>query len=433
MSVDKPLNELTASQAAALLATGEIESEALVRACLARIAQRESHVRAWASVNAEGALHAAREADKLRIAKRPLGPLHGIPIGIKDNIATEDMPTEYNSEFYAKHRPSIDASAVTILRAAGAIILGKTETVEFAAWGGRVAPTRNPKDLARTPGGSSSGSAAAVADHMVPLALGTQTGGSLIRPASYCGVVAVKPTFGTVSMEGVKPYAPTLDTLGWYSRCVEDAQLLAYVMEVADEPAESPMPVTVLHVGICQTPYWDMSLPEGRAALAEARRRLEDAGATVSDLTLPPEFSELDDHRQTVMWAEGRISFLDILRVAAEKISRDIRKSMEPINKSRLCNALDYCSRLRRSFDELAGRFDAVLVPSAPGEAPEGLMSTGNSIFNGLWTILHVPCINLPGLTGSNGLPVGIQLVAPRYSDGKLLAVAKTLSQLLLH
>lgn len=426
------LNQLTASEAAARLASGEIQSEVLVSACLDRIKLREPEVRAWAHVDSAAALRAAREADKLRLAKaRPLGPLHGVPVGIKDVIATADMPTEYNSEIYAGHHTHADASVVTLLRAAGAIILGKTETVEFAAWGGRVAATANPHDLSRTPGGSSSGSAAAVADFMVPLALGTQTGGSLVRPASYCGVAVIKPTFGTLSMEGVKRYAPTLDTLGWYARSVEDLQILARVFGIGDEP-EPKMPApNSLRIGICRTPYWESSLPETRAALAEAGSRLSDAGATVTELELGPDFSDLNEHRQTVMWAEGRISFLQLECVAPHKISPGIRKSMEPIGRKRLCTALDYAARLRPVFDALAGKYDAILAPSAPGEAPAGLASTGDAIFNGLWTILHVPCINLSGLTGTHGLPVGVQLVGQRYGDAKLLAVARTISALL--
>lgn len=425
------LNKLTGSEAAARLASGEIQSEALVSACLDRIARREPDVRAWAQLDPDAALRAARDADKRCMAKAALGPLHGVPVGLKDVIATADLPTEYNSEIFAGHHTHTDASVVRLLRAAGAIILGKTETVEFAAWGGRVAATANPCDLTRTPGGSSSGSAAAVADFMVPLSLGTQTGGSLVRPASYCGVAVIKPTFGALSMEGVKRYAPTLDTLGWYGRSVEDLQLLARVFGISDEPEREAPSAKSLRIAICRTPYWNSSLPETRAALDEAGRRLSDAGATVTSLDLGPEFSEIDEHRRTVMWAEGRVSFLELECMAPDKISPGIHKSMERIGNQRLCVALDHAARLRPIFDNLAGKFDAVLTPSAPGEAPAGLTSTGDAIFNGLWTILHVPCISLPGLVGPHGLPVGVQLVGPRYGDNKLLAVAGTVGALL--
>jgi Asp-tRNA(Asn)/Glu-tRNA(Gln) amidotransferase A subunit family amidase len=425
-------NTLTACEAAARIAAGELQSEALVRACLNRIALREPELRAWAHIDADGALHAAREADKIRQSNACLlGPLHGIPVGIKDVIATKALRTEYNSEIYVGHQTQVDAAAVTMLRAAGAVIIGKTETVEFAAWGGRVAPTGNPRDTTRTPGGSSSGSAAAVADDMVPIALGTQTGGSVIRPASFCGVVGFKPTFGAVSTEGIKRYAATLDTLGWYARSVEDVALLARVFDVSDDPIPAPPSPEMLRIGICRTPYWEAARPETQAALAEAGRRLSDGGAVVTDLTLGAEFSVLNEIRQTVMWAEGRVSFLDLHHIVPNKISPGIRKSMERIGNKRLCAALDHAATLRPVFDASARAFDAVITPSAPGEAPVGLAFTGDSIFNGLWTLLHVPCINLPGLTGPQGLPVGIQLVGARYADAHLLAVAQTVVGLL--
>jgi Asp-tRNA(Asn)/Glu-tRNA(Gln) amidotransferase A subunit family amidase len=426
------LQTLSATEAAAHIAAGEIESEALVRACLARIAQREPEVRAWTQVDADGALRAAREADRQRRGKaHPLGPLHGVPIGLKDVIAAEGLRTECNSEIHVGRLAHADAAVVTLLRAAGAIILGKTETVEFAAWGGRAAPTGNPHDLSRTPGGSSTGSAVAVADRMVPLAVGTQTGGSMIRPASFCGVLGFKPTFGSVSTEGVTPYAPMLDTIGWFARSVEDVGLVARVLDVSNEPmSASPAPER-LRIGLCRTPYWDCSTAETRAALAEASRRLTDAGAVVTDLELGGDFSPLNEFCQTVMWALGRVSFLHLHRIAPDKISPGIRKSMGRIDNARLCAALDYTAALRPRFDAMAAEFDAVMTPSAPGEAPVGLASTGNSIFNGLWTLLHVPCISLPGLIGPHGMPVGIQLVGPRYADARLIGVAQTVARLL--
>lgn len=314
---------LTAAKAASLIAKGELDSETLVRSCLERIAHREPQVRAWAQVDADGALRAAREADKQRQAKvHPLGPLHGVPIGVKDVIAVEGLRAEYNSEIYLGHLADADAAVVALLRAAGAVVLGKTETVELAAWGGRVAPTANPRDLSRTPGGSSSGSAAAIADFMIPLALGTQTGGSMIRPASYCGVVGFKPTFGAVSNEGVKPYAAMLDTIGWYARSVEDAAMLARVLDVSDDPIPAPPSPERLHIGLCRTPYWGRAMPETRTVLTEASRRLSEAGAVVTDVELGEDFARLDELRQTVMWAQGRVSFLHLQRRMPDRISR---------------------------------------------------------------------------------------------------------------
>ena len=423
---------LTASAAATRIAAGELDSETLVRACLARIAEREPFVRAWAHVDSEAALATAREADKLRRSGvRRLGPLHGVPVGIKDIVEVAGLPVEHNCEAYRGRRASTDAPAVTMLRAAGAIVLGKAETVELAAAAGRVAPTRNPHDLARTPGGSSSGSAAAVADHMVPIALGTQTGGSMIRPASYCGVVGFKPTHGTVSNEGVKSYAPTLDTVGWYGRCVEDIVLIAQIFEIVGQlPPETPSP-SALRIGLCRTPYWDSALPATRDALATAARRLREAGASVTDVEVGDAFAGIEEVRRTIMWAEGRFNFLDLLQAAPDRIAPGIRQGMSRRDDRQLCAALDRAAALRPAFDAIAGNFDALLTPSAPGEAPIGLASTGDSIFNGPWTLLHAPCINLLGLSGPDGLPVGVQLVGARYSDGRVLQAARTASRLL--
>jgi Asp-tRNA(Asn)/Glu-tRNA(Gln) amidotransferase A subunit family amidase len=427
------LNTMTASEAAARIAARELQSESLVRACLERISDREPSLRAWAHIDTDAALSAAREADKACLSNaRPLGPLHGVPIGIKDVISTVGLRTEYNSEIYRGQYASADASAVMIMRRAGAIVLGKTETVEFAAAGGRVALTSNPHDLLRTPGGSSSGSAAAVADFMVPLTLGTQTGGSIIRPASYCGVVGFKPTYGTVSTEGVKLYANTLDTVGWFARSVEDIVLVVRIFEVSDEQIPPPTrPAASLHIGFCRTPYWDAALPATRSAMQEAIRRLSNAGASVTDLDLGTDFSDGNNLRETIMLAEGRFSFLNLHQTVPDKISSGIRKRMDRINNALLCAALDRAAALRSTFDALASDFDAIIAPSAPGEAPTGLASTGYSIFNGLWTLLHVPCITLPGLTGAEGLPVGVQLIGSRYSDTKLLAAAQTVAELL--
>ena len=425
-------NALTASEAAGRIAAGELQSKSLVRACLARIAEREPQLRAWAHIDADAALSAARQADKVRQSgARPLGLMHGVPVGIKDVIDAAGLRTEHNCEAYRGCLASADAPVVTMLRTAGAIVLGKTETVELAAACGRVAPTSNPHDLARTPGGSSSGSAAAVADFMAPIALGTQTGGSIIRPASFCGVVGFKPTYGAVSTEGMKRYANTLDTIGWYARSVNDVALLARVFEVADQPPSETASAASLRIGVCRTPYWHAALPETRAALAKAAERLSEAGASVADVELGEEFASLDELRGFIMWAEGRRSFLNLLQAAPDRISPGIRNGMSRIDDAHLCVALDAAAALRPAFDEIARRFDAVLTPSAPGEAPVGLASTGDSIFNGLWTLLHVPCISLPGFTGPHDLPVGVQLVAPRYSDARLFDVALCVERLL--
>src|SRR5579872_5209297 len=306
------LTELTAAEAAALIAAGDLSSEDLVRACIARIVEREPKVRAWVTINFDQVIGAAREADKVReLNSKRLGSLHGVPFGVKDVINTAELPTEQNSPIYRGHRPGSDASIVMSLRAAGAIVLGKTETVEFAA-DGRNPMTRNPHALSRSPGGSSSGSAAAVADLMVPIAVGTQTGGSLIRPAAYCGVFGFKPTHGTVSTEGIKLISHTLDTAGWYARSVEDLSLVAGVLEVSDAPMPAPKEPHALRIGVCRTPFWGEALPGTRALIEQAVRLLASAGASLEEVELPPEFDEIDDLKNTIMRAEARCAFLSL-------------------------------------------------------------------------------------------------------------------------
>jgi Asp-tRNA(Asn)/Glu-tRNA(Gln) amidotransferase A subunit family amidase len=266
---------------------------------------------------------------------------------------------------------------------------------------------------------------------MIPLSIGTQTGGSVIRPASFCGIVGYKPTFGTVSTEGVKRYAGTLDTVGWYARSVEDAALLAGVFEVSDNRLDNSAKADALRIGFCNTPYSTAAEPDTRLALAEARLRLTNAGATVVDVELDKKYANLDDCRRTIMRAEGRINFLDLHRTHPDKISAGIRQTMTRVEDRAVRSALDHAAVLRPAFDDLAHTVDAIITPSAPGEALTGLESTGDSIFNGLWTLLHVPCINIPGLNGARGAPVGIQLVAARYDDARLLATARIVENLL--
>ena len=431
MTDSRTPNALTLSQAADAIACGELASEDLVRACLGRIAAREPQVRAFAHVAGEAALAAARDADKARLlGDGPRGPLHGVPVAVKDVIDTADMPTQHNSRIYAGHRPARDAAAVALLRAAGAIILGKADTIEFAAHG-RMAMTRNPHDLGRTPGGSSSGSAAAVADLMVPAALGTQTGGSMIRPGSFCGVLAFKPTWATLSPEGAKLFSVSLDTIGWYARSVADITLLAEVFEIADAPVPAPPPVRSLRLGVCRTPYWDRASPAMQRAFAAAVQRLHAAGATIVDAELGPDFAAINDLKEIVMRTEGRAAFLDLWKSHPTLVSPGIRARMERTSDRRLRDAQDAAALLRIGFDRMADALDAVLTPAAPGIAPEGIAQAGDPIFNGLWTLLHTPCLSLPVLQGENGLPMGLQLVGARYGDARLLAAAETVTSVL--
>jgi len=421
-------NRFTASEAAAAIAAGTLSSEDLVRDCLRRIGERESEIRAWAFIDTAGAIAAARNADTAKLlGAGPFGPLHGMPIGVKDIINTADMPTQHNSVIYRGNQPRSDAAVVMLLRAAGAVVIGKTETIEFAAHG-RLPVTRNPHDPSRTPGGSSSGSAAAVGDFMVPLTLGTQTGGSVIRPGAFCGVFGFKPTYGTVSAEGIKLFSLTLDTVGWYGRSVADIALVAGVLEISDEAAPPRHAMSELRIGICRTPYWQRAEPEMKAAIEAAAERLRGAGAKVEDAELDSEFDAINDLKETVMRAEGRFAFLNLQRAYPEKISPGITKRMTRIPNRDLLKALDKAAELRVRFDALAGRYDAILTPAANGPAPVGLAYAGDPIFNGMWTLLHVPCLAMPARVDAGAMPVGLQLVGPRFGDARLLGVAETIA-----
>ncbi len=422
-------NEMSAVEAARAIAERRLSSEELVRACLARIAARDAEVKAWSYVDPDQAIRAARELDK----SPPRGPLHGVPIGIKDMIDTADLPTQHNSAIYVGHRPGQDAAVVAILRAAGAVILGKTDTHEFAA-GGRLPASRNPHNLAHTPGGSSSGSAAAVADHQVPLALGTQTAGSTIRPGSFCGIYAMKPTFGVVSREGAKLYSIGLDTIGWFGRSVADLGLLSDTFAVTRRPWSARESVRGLRIAVCRTPYWSKATPESQGAVEEAAERLAQAGADVQRLDLPPGFATINDVQNIVMRGEGRAAFLAEYRRAYALLDPEFRNRVEDadnITPERLCEAQDTLARLRPVFDQMAGGFDAVLTPAALGEAPPlSENTTGDPTFSRLWTALHVPCVALRWGKGPNNLPIGVQLVCPRYRDAGLLGVAAAMELL---
>ena len=404
-----------------MIQAGTLSAETLVRACLDRIAERDPAIRAWSFVDPDQAIRTARELDKGPVR----GPLHGIPIGVKDMIDTADMPTQHNSPIYAGHRPAHDAAAVATLRAAGAIILGKTDTTEFAA-AGRHAGTRNPHDATRTPGGSSAGSAAAVADFQVPLALGTQTGGSTIRPASFCGVFALKPSWGVVSREGVKHYSVTLDTISWFARDLEDLGLLCDVFGIADDTAARAIPVAGLRIALCRTPFWSEAGPGVAETLEDAAEHLRSAGATVEPLTLPASFDRLGDMQRQVMHAEGRAAFLSLARTHPHLLHDDFHSRVENrdgITRAQLAAAYDHAAACRSQFDAIAQGYDAILTPSAPGEAPIG-HHPGSAVFNRMWTLLHVPCVNIPGRPGPNAMPIGVTLVSGRYTDRQLLAVA---------
>jgi Asp-tRNA(Asn)/Glu-tRNA(Gln) amidotransferase A subunit family amidase len=417
------LSRLTAAEASARLRAGDITSEQLARACLARIAPREADVQAWSYLDPDAVIRQARELDKLPSR----GPLHGVPVGLKDIFDTADMPTQHNSPIYTGHRPNADAAAVGTLRAAGMLIFGKTDTTEFAGTG-RLAATRNPHDISRTPGGSSSGSAAAVADFHVPLALGTQTGGSLIRPGSFCGIYAMKPTWNAVSAEGVKLGSTTLDTPGWYGRSVADLALLADVFSLEDDhPADFPS-INGARIAVHPTPHTveDAS----RDALEKATERLAAAGAKIVRLDLAEIIEPMQGTWEIVACCEGRAAFLNLARLHPHLLHKaflDRVNNIAGFTRADLVRAHDTAARCRVLFDEIARGFDGVLTLSAPGEAPRQ-RTQGDNVLNRDWTLLHVPCINIPAGLGPNGMPVGLTLTGPRYADRRLLALSAVLA-----
>ena len=414
--------QLTAATAAAKLQDGSLTAEALTRSCLERCAEREAITKAFVFLDAELAIRNARLVDK-RYAK---GVLHGLPLGVKDMIDTADMPTTHNSPLYAGLQQGRDAACVGVARGEGAVVFGKTDTVEFAA-AGRRALTRNPHDVTRTPGGSSSGSAAAVAEGMVPIAFGTQTGGSTIRPASFCGVYAMKPTHGVVNSEGAKRYSHTLDTIGWYGRSPADLHLVARAFRLFGTEAPVAKSVGALRIGLCRGPHWAVAAPESQEAVLTAAKRLEAAGAVVEELVLPDAFDEISRAHHIVLHGEGRGAFLQEFLTAPGLLHQDFHDralNKEGITARDMVWAYDHASACRRLFDAVFPGYDAVLTPAAAGEAPVGRQDTGNPIFNSMWTLLHVPCIGIPCITGPNGVPVGVQIIGPRMGDAALLDVA---------
>ncbi|SAH82204.1 amidase [Bordetella ansorpii] len=416
--------ELTATEASALIAARKLSCEELARSTLARIEERDPVVRAWSYIDQDKVIRRARELDKTPA----VSPLHGLTFGVKDVIQTVDMPTQQNSQLYIDHQSGQDAACVAVVRHSGALVVGKTDTVEFAS-GGRMAASRNPHNLAHTPGGSSSGSGAAVGDKQVQLAFGTQTGGSHIRPASFNGIYGIKPTHGAVSREGAKNYSHTLDTIGWYGRSVEDLQLVAREFRLLDAEFAKPVQLKGLKVGLYRSPAWELADAYAREALFEAGRRLEAAGAIVTEITLPEPFARLDDAQQIVMRGEGRGSFLpEVLGPKRHMLAQhflDIVGNSTKITPAKLVGAYDLAAECRRLFDSQFGAsLDVVLTPSSPGEAPEGLASSGNPVFNAMWTLLNVPCVGIPVGVSARALPLGIQLVGPRYCDSQLLEIA---------
>ena len=408
-----------AARAVDLLSRRELSAEGLLRDCLEQIRAREPLVQAWEALHEQGALREARRIDAL--SERP--PLCGLPVGIKDLIDVAGLPSGYGSPIYRGHRPQADAACVRLLRAAGAVIVGKTVTTEFAAY----APgkTRNPRDPERTPGGSSSGSAAAVACGMVPLALGTQTAASVIRPASFCGVIGWKPSFGALPLEGVHPLAPSLDTLGFFVRELADVPLalaaLGAPLAKPDARSAARRPVLAL----CRTEAWDRAEPSTRAALEDFAARI---GAR--EVTLGPRFDGLVEAQIAIMGAEAAVSLRREREQEPGKLSARLREFLElgrAVAPEQLARAHEQAAACSRELAEILQGVDAVLTPAAAGEAPRGLAFTGDPLFGRIWTLLGGPCVSLPLLRGPAGLPLGVQLVSARGRDAALLAAAEWL------
>ncbi len=433
-------NLLSASDAARAIRDGAISSEQLTEACLARVREIDPKVEAWAYLDPEHALRQARARDADRSEGKPVGPLHGVPVAVKDIIDTEDMPTEDGSVLHAGRTPAHDATVVAMLRAAGAVILGKTVTTEFATY--TPGKTRNPHNPEHTPGGSSSGSAAAVAAAMVPLAVGSQTNGSVIRPAAFCGVYGFKPTHGMIPRGGVMRLSRTLDHLGLFARTLEDIALAAeqvighdlrdpdtrprarppFVATIAEEP---PLPPFVAFI---KGPAWERASEETVAAFAELVATL---GDRVVEVDLPPATHQALDWHRSIMEAEMAANLELEWDKGRDQISESLRGRLA---RGRAITALDYqraCARIpviNEGFEEIFERCDAIVTPAAAGTAPRGLESTGDPAFCTLWTLCGMPALSLPLMRGENGLPMGVQLVGRRNGDARLLRTARWLA-----
>jgi Asp-tRNA(Asn)/Glu-tRNA(Gln) amidotransferase A subunit family amidase len=411
-----------------------------VTACLERISAVDGTIEAWAFLDPEHAIAQARAADVWRRSGRAFGPLHGVPVALKDIIDTADMPTEHGSPLYAGRRPACDAAVVGMLRAAGAVLMGKTVTTEFAA--GASGKTRNPHDPAHTPGGSSSGSAAAVAAAMVPVALGSQTTGSTIRPASYCGVYGFKPTHGLIPRTGVRALSRTLDHVGLFARTIDDLALvleqiaghdagdpdarpqprIPYLDLSRDEPPVAPM------LAFVKTPWWGRVDGDAKDAFTEL---VEHLGDRIEEIELISAADEVLEWHRMIMEAEVAWNFEGEWAQERDGLSAPFRERVE---RGRAIRAVPYLDALARIPALNAGltelfeqRYDAIVTPAAAGTAPKGLEFTGDRSFCTLWTLCGMPALSVPLMQGANGLPLGVQLVGPRHGDARLLRTARWL------
>jgi len=408
----------------------ETTAEAVLQDSLERIANAEPALQAWKHLDAEAALRQARALDARMAAGSDLGLLGGVPLAVKDLIDTADMPTGYGAAVYEGHRPAADAEVVRLVRGADAVMVGKTVTTEYAYF--TPGPTANPWDTAHTPGGSSSGSAAAVASGMVPLAFGSQTAGSLIRPASYCGVFALKPSHDLVSGAGVKAFAPSLDTVGWLANGAEDLELMrAALVGERFEPLPEAAGMRLLS---CRTHEWTCSDASGEQVWERGHRLLSAAGVPVASLDLPASLAGLLQAQKTVMAKEAAQNLGREVMAYGNRVSQHIRDLVavgQGVTDEDYAAAKALAAQGVLEVLSLMGEADALLVPAAPGEAPPGLAATGDPVFSRVWTLLGLPCVNVPGLFGPGGLPVGLQLVGRPREERKLLAVAQSLHRVI--
>ncbi|MGH7905460.1 MAG: amidase [Candidatus Binataceae bacterium] len=418
MEPAQDLTRLSATEARNQIAAGKLTATGLAEAYLRRIEERDGAIGAWTFLDPTLVMMQARARD----AAPAKGLLHGVPIGIKDITDTEDMPTQYGSPIYRGHRPGRDAVCVKLMRVAGAVILGKTVTTEFATFS--PGKTRHPHNRAHTPGGSSSGSAAGVADRHVPLATGTQTAGSIIRPAGFCGVIGYKPTFGRFNYDGIKVTAPSLDTLGFMANHFEDLHLLSGALLGLKEATKSEVAGKAPRIGFCRTPWWDRAEPEMRAAVEDAARKLADAGATVRDVELPHIYGDMIEAQDIIMSHEVSI----YLRHEYENHRTQLTEHLQGIigngmrlPVSEIQNAKSLTRRCRAWLSEVFTDLDVIFTPSALGTAPAGIGATGDPIYERMWTATGFPCIGYRIGSGKNGLALGVQTVGPLGGDSDLI------------
>ena len=422
------LNLLTATEAAARLETGATTSVALVEDCLARIAARDGELHAWCHVDRPQALAQARARD----AEPRRGALHGVPVGIKDIFDTHDMPTTYGSPIYAEHRPAVDSVVVALMRRAGMVMLGKCTTTEFAS--PVPAGVRNPHDLTRTPGVSSSGSAAAVADFMVPLAIGSQTGGSTILPAAYCGIFGYKASLTGIDRGNIRQLRPTLDTIGLLARSIADIACLHGVLN----GGAGTLPKTDLRglrIGLCRTDQWQQARPETVAALENAAKGLAAAGAEVRDASLPPAFAGIEETFGVISTVEASRALAQEARDHHDKLNFWIKDGLAAAARhgaARFDQAQRHAIECQRALAKVFESCDVILTPITMGEAPADLVSVSSSVFNRIWTLMHVPCLTVPAHEGPNGMPVGVQIVGPVGSDLRTMSAAQAIADTLM-